>query len=233
MNWHVHIHRAIPFDKLEQLQEDLYERVRKNPNEAHLLVSEPLPTYTAGRAASENELKWTEAFCTAKGIQLVRVSRGGKWTYHGPDQIVVYPICHLPSMGYGSRAVRPFLEDFRNSIANHLTHHGISNICRDDPYGIYVADQKIASFGIQVRHGIVLHGVALYYGDQNPMLAGIHPCGVTAARYTSMKTLGWGQDWDQTAQEVLESIKKGFKKRGKWIPLTTVQSEDSRDFVSA
>ncbi len=206
--------RAIPWAELEALQEQLVEKVRQNPQCQFLLLSEPTPTFTHGTSSSIQDLLWTDA--AQREIAVHRVDRGGKWTYHGPGQILVYPIVSLASLGFGQRAVRRFVAQFANCIQTYLKSKGVQADIQEDPYGLFVKGAKIASFGLNFRKGISSHGAALYLTPQSPCFAGIVPCGVTNAKFTSLLEAGSDTAWESVASELGDHVKRGFQAPKNW-----------------
>lgn len=213
MLWETRIERGIPYADLETLQEHLTDQVEKNPHQAFLLFSEPTATYTCGRSGTEEDLLWREAQLAQAGIRTFQVSRGGKWTYHGPGQMVIYPIVHLPTLGYSSKEVRLFLEDFRRSVVEYLLALSLPVETGENPFGIYSGERKLASFGFRFKRGIANHGLALYIAPQHSAFQGIHPCGVTHQPFSSLGELGLHLPWEDLALPLAQSIKKGFTLR--------------------
>lgn len=210
MHWSTTFLRDIPFRDLETLHQETRAQVRETPDLGVFLVSEPHPTYTAGRAADPKGLIWDEATAQAQGVALVPVGRGGQWTFHGPGQVVIYPLVALRSLGYSAKSVRRFLGDLRGAVVDFLAELGHVADAEDSerPFGVYVGGAKLVSFGIAVERGISGHGLALYLKDQNPAFQGIHPCGVPGEKLASLEALGTPLDWDVAARQLVEHLKK-------------------------
>lgn len=211
--WDLQINRDVAWTTVRELESELVQRVQKNPDYRAFLVSEPRPTYTYGLSSTRADLLWPEAKIKSRGIAVEKAGRGGQWTYHGPGQIVVFPILHLESIGLGRREVRRFIELTRSALMGLLKSWGISAAPGDKPYGIYVAEKKIASFGFSFERGIVKHGVAIYYSPQDEFLDGIHPCGQPNAATTSLVELGIRLDWEEAARACVDSLKSSFQAR--------------------
>ncbi len=203
------IRRGIPWPELEALQADLVARVTRDPREAFLLVSEPKPTFTYGLSSTPAELLWPDP--KSRGVALHPVTRGGRWTYHGPGQVVVYPIGFLPKLGYPKRAARRFLADLAGSVQLFLTSHGLDSEVRDKPFGVFLPQGKIASFGVSLRNGVSSHGLAFYSKPQTEFFQGIIPCGMTQPSITSLEDAGVGLPWERAASELTDYIKRGFQ----------------------
>lgn len=204
------IYRNIPWAKLETTQQELIKTLQHFPQKRYLLFSEPLPTFTFGRNSKETDLLWNPSQLNEKGISVASVSRGGKWTYHGPGQILIYPIGTLTAWGFSSKGAKPFVEQLRSCIAEALQKLGLTTHSKDDPYGLFVNDYKITSFGMSFENGISSHGAALYVTPQKEF-AGIVPCGFQSTPFTCLTDHLPEVSWLDAATEVLHSVKKGFK----------------------
>ncbi len=210
------VHRGIAWPELEALQKKLVDQVTLSRDRAFLLVSEPLPTYTYGKSARAEDLLWTDV--EARGIQLQAVERGGKWTYHGPGQILVFPILSLAEWGYPRKGVRRLLTEMAESVRGYLESRGIWAELRWDPFGLYVGGAKIASFGVNVQNGVSSHGLAVYLETQNSPFAGIVPCGAAETRFGCVRDHHPGIEWHSAAIELSGYIKRGFQESKKRIP---------------
>lgn len=204
-------YRNVRWTDLEHQQDILVKQVMKNGSRRFLLLSEPLPTYTFGRSADEKDRLWSTSRIQEQGADIFPVTRGGKWTYHGPGQIVLYPILALETMGLESRAVLKFVHLIRDSVVSFLAHLGISVTCRPRPLGLYHIDRKLVSFGFCISRGVVSGGLALYYKDQSSPFQAIHPCGIAGERVTSMEEiLSSLPSWNDIALGLSEHVKRSF-----------------------
>ena len=204
------ISRNIPWEKLEKTQQELIQQVQVHSQKRFLLLSEPHPTFTFGRNAQKKDLLWQPAQLRTRGLEVVSVSRGGKWTYHGPGQVLIYPIGTLEGWGFSSKQVKPFVELFRKCMAEAILRLGLSVHSQDEPYGLYVQNKKITSFGLSFENGISSHGAALYVTPQKEF-SGIVPCGFQETQYTCLTDHLPEITWLDAANEVIDSFKKGFK----------------------
>ncbi|MDR2551193.1 MAG: lipoyl(octanoyl) transferase LipB [Desulfobulbus sp.] len=151
-----------------------------------LLVEHP-PVYTLGRHGSRAHLGVDEHFLRAKGIEVVTVERGGEITYHGPGQLVVYPILDLRRRWLGLRDYVSLLEELMLRLAADC---GV--VAGRDPrnHGVWVGDDKLGSIGIAIRHGIAFHGLALNVDPDLEPFAWINPCGLAGIGMTSLAREG-------------------------------------------
>lgn len=213
MDWNTEYHRDISFEALETLQENYIQELEASQSpKGHMLVSEPHPTFTRGISALDEECLWDSEELAKRGVQTAKVSRGGKWTFHGPGQVVLYPIVALQSLGYSSRGIKDFLCGFHRGVSDFLRELQLEPERHEDrPFGIYLNNRKIASFGIRVHRGICSHGVALYL-KPSPFFEGIHACGIANERFTSLEENGVPLPWEEAARRLSDSVKKGFQR---------------------
>lgn len=130
---------------------------------------------------------------------VVEVSRGGRATYHGPSQVIVYPIINIkqPRKNRGPQEVRGFLRALENAIVETLktyqiSAHGKTLLQADSPLedtGVWVSDKKIASCGIAVKKWITFHGAAINVLNDPGAFAGINPCGYTSDTMTNLEKI--------------------------------------------
>jgi lipoyl(octanoyl) transferase len=157
-----------------------------------LLTLEHEPVYTRGRRTGPGELPFGEDWYAERGISVHETDRGGRVTYHGPGQLVGYPIVRVDGdvLGY----VR-LLED---ALAAALAEEGVLARGRTpegpDFTGVWVAERKIASIGVRVRRGVTTHGFAVNVDNDLEPFSWIVPCGLSGVRMTSVavETAGRG-----------------------------------------
>jgi lipoate-protein ligase B len=150
-----------------------------------LLLLEHPPVYTLGRAANEADLLGAPG---RLGIPVHRVGRGGGATYHGPGQLVAYPIIHLRPSG---RDVHRYIRALEHILIATCARFGVVAAARPGLTGVWVEDEKIASIGIGVRRGIAYHGIGLNITTQLDYFEQIVPCRVADTKVTSLqKTSG-------------------------------------------
>lgn len=209
--WEVLYKPQITWNELESLQSSLVLKVKQNPDTRYLLLSEPLPTFTFGRNSDASDLLWNEPELRQKGVTLAAVSRGGKWTYHGPGQIVCYPIVQLSSLGLGPKDSKHFVNCLRQAVLEALWLWNIPAQGQDDPYGIYVETKKLASFGMSFEGGISQHGVALYLSPQIDFFSGIKACGSSDTEFTCVREYQPELSWRIASEILSDFVEKCFK----------------------
>jgi lipoyl(octanoyl) transferase len=139
------------------------------------------PTFTLGMNASRAHL-------LAPGdIPVVQVDRGGQVTYHGPGQLVVYPLLDLNRLGFG---VRDFVTALERAVIDLAAAFGIHAECRRNAPGVYVARSKLASVGVRVRRTGCYHGLAINVAMDLEPFSRINPCGYAGLEMTQLSALG-------------------------------------------
>jgi len=173
----------VPYDESLMLQRRLATlRVDDRLGDVLLLVEHP-PVITLGRAGRMAHLRVPEPSLTALGIEFFEVERGGDMTYHGPGQLVGYPILNLVEHG---RDLHRYLRQLEEVLIMTLSGFGITAGRSLGRTGVWVGDEKIASLGIHVSRWVTRHGFALNVNMDLAPFELIVPCGIQGARTTSM-----------------------------------------------
>ncbi len=167
-------------------QEQIHDRVVAGEDERLLLVEHP-PVVTFGRRpGGEKHLIASEEYLRSVGIEVVPSDRGGDVTFHGPGQIVAYPIVRLIDHALSVGAYVRRLEDV---VIATLAAFGIDARKDESAIGVWVGDAKICALGVRIRKGVSLHGVALNVSTDLHYSDLIVPCGLVGRGVTSMQQL--------------------------------------------
>ncbi len=170
-----------------------------------LLLLEHPPVYTKGRRTTADELPMGEDWYRMQGFEIAETDRGGRLTYHGPGQIVGYPIVNLSELGLG---VREFVERMETAMIGALAEFEVSAGLIEGLTGVWVGNQpppqgearKIGSIGLHVRQSITTHGLAINVNNDLQPFEWVTPCGIEACRMTSVaREQGAEQDIDAFA----------------------------------
>lgn len=147
------------------------------------LVVEHLPVFTLGSRGGRESLTVSEDFVQNHGVDIVQTERGGDITYHGPGQLVVYPIVHLKE---SRLTVRSFVDKLEEVMIACSDDFGVKAGRDDRNRGIWVGNNKVGSIGIRVRHGVTFHGLALNVSLDFEHFGWIQPCGLSGVGVTSL-----------------------------------------------
>ena len=176
----VRIFGAVEYRAALALQERVREQVRDGAEEVLLLLEHP-PVYTRGRRSVSGELPFAEAWYRQRGIEIVDTQRGGKVTYHGPGQLVGYPILRVND-------VVAYLRTLEHAIVAALSGEGVAAHTREGAAwtGVWVQDRKIASLGVHASRGVTTHGFAVNVDNDLTPFEWIVPCGLDGVTMTSI-----------------------------------------------
>lgn len=174
----------LDYRKAWDLQRELVgKRWKKEINDTLLLVEHP-PLFTIGRRGSSRNILVSDKHLEEKGVSVYEVDRGGDITYHGPGQIIGYPILDLNEHG---RDVHLMLRCLEEVIIKLLSDYGVEALRIPGYTGVWVGKEKIAAIGIGVRHWITFHGFCLNVNPDMNYFALINPCGLKGKGVTSLQ----------------------------------------------
>jgi len=166
-----------------------------------LWVVEHDPVFTLGQAGKD------EHVLAPGDIPVLHVDRGGQVTYHGPGQIVVYPLLDLRRLGIG---VREYVCRIEQAIIDTLLEWNIIGLRREGAPGVYVGDAKIAALGIRVRRGCTFHGLAFNVDMNLEPFQRINPCGYQGLQVTSVLDLGGPSGMEPVQRVLLDELARQF-----------------------
>jgi lipoyl(octanoyl) transferase len=203
-----------------ELQEQLLEKVmeaRKDPSKVnfggYLLFVEHPHVYTLGKSGEVNNLLISEPFMKQINATFYRINRGGDITYHGPGQIVGYPIIDLEKFGFG---VREYIEKLEESIIQAMKEYHIESGRLEGSTGVWLETgtpktRKISAIGVRVSRYVTMHGFALNINTDLNYFSYINPCGFQDKGVTSVaKELGAKQDFEKAKELIKSKIAKVF-----------------------
>ena len=171
------------YEQAWALQKQVWQmRVDEKIPDTLLLVEHP-PVITVGKSGKSSNLLLSEAELKRRGVDLFRVERGGDVTYHGPGQLVGYPIVRLEGALAG---VRRHVERMEAGLIRSLKTFGVSAGVRDRLTGVWVGERKIAAIGVAVRRFVTFHGFALNVNTDLTPFGYIVPCGIPDKGVTSI-----------------------------------------------
>ena len=210
------------YKKAWDLQRDLWSRRVKGELPDLLLFLEHPHVITLGRRGNRSYLIASQEVLDAMAVPLYHVERGGDVTYHGPGQLVVYPILDLRDYGY--RLIR-YVDQLEEVILRTLKDFGMEGKKDSLNRGVWVNGEKIASLGVTIKRWVSFHGLALNYETDLSYFDLIHPCGLVGKKMTSMeKILGRKVPRESLVERITFHFKKVF--RGEW------ERKDLKDLIA-
>lgn len=195
-----------PFEKTcEAMQRFNMERTTETPDE--LWLTEHPPVYSLG--LNRREVRPPQR----NDIPVVLTDRGGKITYHGPGQVIIYVLADLQRQGLNIRSLVSLLE---NAVIELLAEHDVNAYAKKDAPGVYVtldkgAEAKIASLGLRVKNNRCYHGISLNVDMDLSPFAAIDPCGYAGLEVTQTKDMGIDADVQTIGERLIEKLNAKFK----------------------
>jgi len=213
---------TVPYLEAWELQRELADQRRRNEIPDVLLLLEHPPTYTRGRRSKPEELPMGVEWYEAQGIEVHDTDRGGLVTYHGPGQLVAYPIVDLGAYGDD---VHAYVRGLERVIIGSLGEVGVPAQTIDGLTGVWTQGEppptlssnrarKIASIGLHVSRGVTTHGLAVNVDNDLQPFEWIVPCGIEGVTISSIaRELNWEQDPNAFASLLTEAYAREFERR--------------------
>lgn len=194
-----------------QLQKQVFEKVGAGNAPGSIILVEHPSTFTFGKTSQKKHLLITAEQLQEKQIQVYDIDRGGDITFHGPGQLVCYPILNL---NFFAKDLHWYLRSLEEVVILTLEKYKISAVRKQHPdpqknyTGVWVNDEKICAIGVKVSHWITMHGLALNVSTDLKFFDFIVPCGIYDKKVTSMEKL---LHFNVNIQEVSETFKSNFE----------------------
>lgn len=195
----------------------MVSRMRDGLEDDTLLLLEHPHVFTLGKAARPDHVLWSEAERRRRGVEVISVDRGGEATYHGPGQLVGYPIVDLSRLGIG---IRDYIERLEGSLISYLAELGITS----EPggtglTGVWSDGMKLAAIGIKLNRSVVSHGFALNLTTDLAYFTGIVPCGHAELHPTSVEALtGRRVSTEAASRAYVPHFARAFDVELDWMP---------------
>jgi lipoate-protein ligase B len=208
--WVAHLGR-VPYRESVALQERLRDRRQAGELPDALLLLEHPPVYTKGRRTEAADLPMGEDWYRLQGIEVEDTDRGGRVTYHGPGQLVGYPIMEV-------RDVPGYVRTMEGAIVAALAEEGIAAEVREGLTGVWAGDRKIGSIGVHVSRGVTTHGFAINVDNDLQPFEWIVPCGMEHVRMTSVcRETGRADHMDCFRKRMAHRFAEGFGMRQRLV----------------
>lgn len=201
----------IEYGKALEAQKHYAESVNTStPDTAYLLLCEHDHVYTLGLHGHENNLLVNQDFLKSIGANYYKIDRGGDITYHGPGQLVVYPILNLDRWHMG---VKQYIHTLEECIIRLVARYGITAGRVAGATGVWIGNSKICAIGVKVSHFVTHHGLALNVNTDLKYFTYINPCGFADKQVCSIASLtGREIDFDIVRHQFAEEFTEAFSK---------------------
>ncbi|MFP6582405.1 MAG: lipoyl(octanoyl) transferase LipB [Candidatus Hydrogenedentota bacterium] len=207
--------KPVPYQLAYEQQIQRRNRIESGDACNALILLEHTPTITLGRSGHTEHILLSEEGLATQGIDLVHVDRGGDVTYHGPGQLVAYPILNLPQW---QRSVQWYLRTLEDIIINVLDHYGIQGERLKEFTGVWVDGAKVAAIGIGVHQWVSYHGISINLEPNLDHWNTIVPCGIPDKQITTLEKL---LDSPPTMPELMDTFEDAFYRAFEGTPFTT------------
>jgi lipoyl(octanoyl) transferase len=196
-----------PYREVWDLQHRLHAAVRDGREPDTWIVVEHTPVITMGRQAKRENVLLSEERLAERGVDLVAIERGGDVTYHGPGQLVVYPIRKLERF----REIVPLVRSLEAAVINLCERFGVRGERWTEHAGVWVGRNQICAIGLAVRQMVSLHGIALNVSNDLDYDRLINPCGVSDRGITSLSAeVGHAMDTESVKRTMFEEFARSF-----------------------
>ena len=194
-----------PFKEVWDLQKELVKKRQNGQIKDTLILAEHEPVYTLGKNANENHILQN----SPRDVKTYQIERGGDVTFHGPGQLVGYPIMDLHNY---NKSISCYMRSLEQLIIDTLAEFRVTAERKDGLTGVWVGDEKIAALGVRVTRWITMHGFALNVSPDLTYYSGIIPCGIFEYGVTSMaKQLTDEVAVDSVKQVLVEKFMNQFQ----------------------
>ncbi len=199
---------TVPYEPVHEMQHKLVRWRQQELIEDVLLLLEHEPVITLGRRADESNILVSWDILEREAIEVQRIERGGDVTYHGPGQLVGYPIIDMHRYGLGAS---DYMHRLEAVIRDALADFGLETRLREKTIGVWVGEDKIAALGVRIKRGVTFHGFALNVAPNMDHWCLIIPCGISDGGVTSLaQELGKVPSMAEVRQRVADRFAQRF-----------------------
>jgi lipoyl(octanoyl) transferase len=200
---------VVPYCDALAFQQRCVDSLKRDAGGGYLILLTHPPVVTIGRSGSLDNVLVSRERLLQEGVEIHETGRGGDVTYHGPGQIVGYPIIRLNDR---DRDVHAYLRRLEAVLMGALVEYGIVSARREGYTGVWVGGEKIAAIGVAISRWVTYHGFALNIAPDFRHFALIRPCGITDGGVTSMeRILGHGVDQGEVGDRLIEHFAAEFR----------------------
>ncbi len=203
----IRINGLIGYQEALDLQLKAFDLVDRNIYKGIVFILEHNPVLTMGIRTEEKNLLVSEEYLSQKGVELYKSDRGGDITFHGPGQIVLYPILRFRDF---KLKLSEYMHALEKVIISTLKHYNIEAYNKEEFPGVWVEDTKICAIGVRAKKFITYHGLAFNVSTDKEYFNLINPCGITKFPISCMKDFVDKVDMESIKQQVIKSFSEVF-----------------------
>ena len=188
------------------MQLEYHKKLKDNPElPGRIVITEPDPTITKGIRGEESEIFIPQSERERRGIEVVDIKRGGRVTFHGPGQVVIYPLLNL---NHFKKSIKWYIESLERVVVDTLKEVGVEAHKKEGIVGIFAERGKICAIGIEVKRWKTLHGIAINHEVDLDYFKSINPCGIGQLGVSSVAAEGI----EISRERIVEVFKEKFSK---------------------
>lgn len=203
----IKIKRLIPYQEALEIQMRIFELVDRKVIDGALLILEHTPVLTMGIRTETQNLLVSEEYLKMKGVELYKSDRGGDITFHGPGQIVAYPILRFRDF---KLKLSEYMHKLEDVIISTLDEYNLKAYNKEEFPGVWIEDTKVCAIGVRAKKFIVYHGLAFNVNVDKNYFNLINPCGITDYSISSMNDFTGEQDIEEVKDKVIKNFNKHF-----------------------
>ncbi len=219
----------IDYEECYKIQREMVTRRKLGEIEDSLILAEHNSVFTTGRSGGRDNLRVDESYLRQKGIKVVGVDRGGNITFHGPGQLVIYPIIKLIE---GWRDLHKYMRNLEDMVIKFFDRYSIHAGREIGKTGVWVSGKKVASIGVSVSSWITYHGVSVNIKPEMGFFDMIYPCGLRGVEMASLSSLS-GRDvpMKEAKEHIVSDFDSVFNSGRVNLPstLTAMQNSEQND----
>ena len=201
----------VDFKKALQFQKEIFQEIKNNYFNGALILCRHYPVITLGRQAKIDNIKVPLSELKNRGIHLYEIERGGDVTYHGPGQLIAYPVFNL---NYLKKDIHLFLRQLEWLAIDFLSDFGIKGLRYKGLTGVWIDKKKVASIGIAIKDWITFHGISINIKqDDLDNFSLIKPCGMDIEMTSLESVLDRGVEIDKIKNNLIEKFRESYEFR--------------------
>ena len=198
----------VSYQSALKMQMEAFEKVKNKECKGVILILQHLPTFTIGTGGGWDNLLYPVDFFDSQKIDIIETKRGGNITFHGPGQIVMYPILDLTEL---NKDVHWYIQCLEECVIGVLRQYGISGSRKPEHRGVWVDDLKISAVGVAIKHWITFHGLSFNINVDKKYFDWINPCGIKEFGICSLEDYVMNPDIDKVSNQLAKSFEEIFK----------------------